>query len=109
MQRIIGDILVGLFHLPNDVKLTYVAYIDLLKQNMHTWFKEKPLFFRKKMGFIHNSASHAVKLTSNFLATIGIKCEKFMTWPACSIDLNTVENIWAMLKRRIYEFGHQFS
>ena len=50
-----------------------------------------------------NASSHAVKLTSDFLATVSFKYEKLMTWPACSPDLDPIENMCAMMKRRIYE------
>ena len=91
------------FRVPDGVKLIAVAYIDLLNENDFHWFKKKPLSF-KNIGFMDDNApSHAVKLTSDFLATVSFKCEKLMTWPACSPDLNPIENMCAMLKRRIYE------
>ena len=103
---IFGNELVGTFRVPDDVKLTAVVYIDFLKQNILPWFKKKPLTFKKKMVFMHDNApSHAAKLTSDILATVSLKCEKLMTWPACSPDLNPIKNMWAMLKRRIYESG----
>ena len=67
------------FRVPDGVKLTAVAYIDFLKQNVLPWFKKKPLSL-KNMVFMHDSApSHAAKLTSDFLATVSFKCEKLMT------------------------------
>ena len=82
---IIRDELVGPFHVPDGVKLTAVAYIDFLKQNVYTWFEKKPLSFRKNIVFLHDNAkSHSAKLTAYFLATVGFKCEKLMTWPASS-------------------------
>ena len=106
---IIGNELVGPFSVSDGVILTAVAYIDFLMQNVLPWFQKKPLSFTKKMVFMHaNAPSHAAKLTSDFLATVSFKCDKFMTWPACSPDLPPIENMWAMLKRRSYESGRQF-
>ena len=68
---IIGNELVDPFRVPDGVKLTPVAYIDFLKQNVLPWLKKKPPFFKKKMVFMHdNATSHAAKLTSDFLATV---------------------------------------
>ena len=84
---IIRNELVGPFRVPDRVKLTAVAYIVFLKQNVLPWFKKKRLSFKKKMVFMHDKApSHDAKFTSDFLATVSFKCEKLMTWPACSPD-----------------------
>ena len=30
-------------------------------------------------------------------------------WPPCSLDLNPIENLCSILKRRVYQDGRQFS
>ena len=61
---------------------------------------------KRRWVFMHDNAPfHAAKSTSDIRVTVSFKCEKLMTWPACSPDLNPIENMLAMLKRRIYESG----
>ena len=40
---------------------------------------------------------------------MGIKGEKLMVWPPSSPDINPIENVWSILKRKIYEGGRQFT
>ncbi|KAL6486756.1 hypothetical protein MHYP_G00061480 [Metynnis hypsauchen] len=56
--------------------------------------------------FMHDNApSHAAKSTSLSLAVMGIKGEKLMVWPPSSPDFNPVENLWSILKQKIYQSG----
>ena len=32
-----------------------------------------------------------------------------MDWPPQSSDLNPIENLWSIIKRKVYKNGHQFS
>lgn len=107
---IIGQELVGPFKVPEGVKLTSDTYVKFLKDNFLPWYKRKTRAFKAKMIFMHDNApSHAAKNTVASLASMGIKKEKIMEWPSCSPDLNPIENLWAILKREIYDGGAQYT
>ena len=58
------------------------------------------------MVFKHNNAhSHAAKLTTEYLNIVFAINSKIMQWPACSLDLKPIENLWSILKRKLYSRG----
>ena len=105
-----GNKLVEPFRVADGVKMTAKIYIDVIKKHLVPWHKKKNLSFRKKMVFMHDNApSHAARLTTEYLQSVFARHGKIMQWPACSPDLNPIENQWSILKRKLYSSGRQYT
>uniref|UniRef100_A0A3P9N8F0 Tc1-like transposase DDE domain-containing protein n=1 Tax=Poecilia reticulata TaxID=8081 RepID=A0A3P9N8F0_POERE len=52
-----------------------------------------------------NAAVHNAHLTKEFFQENNIT---LLDHPACSPDLNPIENIWGWMAREVYKNGHQF-
>ena len=55
-----------------------------------------------------NAPSHVSKRSLGWLEDWGFSGDQLMQWPANSPDLNPIENLWSILKMKIYETGRQY-
>ena len=56
--------------------------------------------------FQQNGAScYRSNYTRHWLSSKNVK---LLDWPAKSLDLNIIENVWGLLARRVYAHGRQF-
>ena len=105
---IIGDTLVGPFWVPEGVKLTSQAYTQFLDQNFFPWYTSQTRSFKQKCIFMHDNApSHAAKFTKDYLSEKSFSGDRLMEWPPCSPNLNCIENLWNIVKSKIYCGGKQ--
>ena len=56
-----------------------------------------------------NALAHRSAYTSDWLTKASFNNERVMEWPPNSPDLNPMENLWAIIKRRVYSNGRQFT
>ena len=99
----------GLFRVKDGVKITAETYTAFLKEFLLPWYEKKSLSFRKKMIFMQDNApSHAAHLTLDFLKKSFVKNATIMEWLPNSPDLNPIENMWNIIKRKVYANSKPF-
>ena len=103
------DAIVGPFAVLDGVKMNAQSYAEFLKTNFLPWYEKQRLALKRKMIFMHDNAPcHAARYTCNVSNKFGFKDGCVMLWPACSPDLNPIENFWSQLKSKVYEEGGNF-
>jgi len=106
---IVGNVLIGPHKVKEGVKINAGAYCELLDEAFIPWLEKQSHGLRKSLIFQQDNApAHKARYTMTWLNVKGFKEKKIMVWPPNSPDLNPIENMWAMIKLKVYEHGRQF-
>ena len=104
---VLGSKLIGPFKVPDGVKKTASTYTEFLEQK---FVSEIHLLELGRPGNMHgNDPSHAYLMARVFLRIHNLAEKRLMNWPAKSPDLNPIENLWAIVKAKLYEGGKQYN
>ena len=106
MAGIVDQTLIGPFRVDDGAKLNSDSYCKFLDATFFHWYKTQPRRLKTKWTFMHDNApSHASRLTRQILEAKRISGERIMEWPPQNSDLNPIENLWSIVKMKLYEDG----
>jgi hypothetical protein len=84
-----------------DTTMDQHLYLDILKEDLWMSIREKGFDPAQMVFQQDNDPKHKSRLVQGWLAEqpFGI-----MEWPAQSPDLNPIENMWALLKQKLFRY-----
>ena len=73
-------------------------YIEILNDSLLTSFEKFDFSLNESSFMQDNDPKHKAKITMTWLTNKGIK---MLDWPPNSPDLNPIENLWQVIKRKL--------
>lgn len=90
-----------------DLKMNASRYVNVLEEYLLPFAYSAHGTEPEDFVFMQDNARpHTARVTTDFLNQLGVTR---MNWPACSPDLNPIENLWGFMTQKVYHNSHQFT